>query len=195
PISDIQRFDDGKGGKLAFFSITTPFGDTTFRFLQRDGYDLLYPGMVRYPEPRGGENRHGFGEIDHVTSNFRTMKPALLWMEHVLGLERFWDVEFHTQDVSQVTGHQGSGLRSIVMWDPESGVRFANNEPLRPHFKASQINVFIEDQHGEGVQHLALTVQDIISAVRGLRQAGAGTTCPAGTDPGALAPTRRAGGV
>lgn len=173
PISDIQRFDDGKGGKLAFFSITTPFGDTTFRFLQRDGYDLLYPGMVRYPEPRGGENRHGFGEIDHVTSNFRTMKPALLWMEHVLGLERFWDVEFHTQDVSQVTGHQGSGLRSIVMWDPESGLRFANNEPLRPHFKASQINVFIEDQHGEGVQHLALTVQDIISAVRGLRAAGA----------------------
>src|SRR3954469_10675910 len=31
-IQDIQRFDDGHGGTLAFFSITTPFGDTTFRF-------------------------------------------------------------------------------------------------------------------------------------------------------------------
>jgi len=173
PITDIQRFDDGKGGKLAFFSITTPFGDTTFRFLQRDGYDALYPGMITYPEPKGGKNRHGFGHIDHVTSNFRTMKPALLWMEHVLGLEEFWNVQFHTMDVSQVTGHEGSGLRSIVMWDPESGVRFANNEPLRPHFKTSQINVFIEDQRGEGVQHLALTVKDIVSAVRTMREAGA----------------------
>src|SRR3954451_5759791 len=36
-IDDIQRFTDSRGGKLAFFSITTPFGDTTFRLVQRDG--------------------------------------------------------------------------------------------------------------------------------------------------------------
>lgn len=173
PITDIQRFEDEKGGKLAFFSVMTPFGDTTFRFVERDGYDLLFPGMQRYPEPEGGTNRHGFQAIDHITTNFRTMKPALLWMEHVLGLQKFWDVQFHTQDVSEVTGHTGSGLRSIVMWDPESGVRFANNEPFRPYFKASQINVFIEEQRGEGIQHLALTVKDIISSVRALREAGA----------------------
>ena len=28
------------------------------------------------------------------------MKPALLWMEHVLGFEQFWEVEFHTSDVA-----------------------------------------------------------------------------------------------
>ncbi|MCA2981573.1 MAG: VOC family protein, partial [Myxococcaceae bacterium] len=27
----LQRFTDDKGGRLAFFSITTPFGNTTFR--------------------------------------------------------------------------------------------------------------------------------------------------------------------
>ncbi|HYI03201.1 VOC family protein, partial [Hyalangium sp.] len=37
-ITDIQRFTDDRGGRLSMFSITTPFGDTTFRFLQRDGY-------------------------------------------------------------------------------------------------------------------------------------------------------------
>ena len=173
PITDIQRFEDGKGGQLSFFSITTPFGDSTFRFVQRDGYEPLYPGMERFPEPRGGKNRHGFENVDHITTNFRTMAPALLWMEHVMGMEKFWDVQFHTRDVSEQTGHTGSGLRSIVMWDPESGVRFANNEPFRPHFKASQINVFIEEQKGEGIQHLALTVKDIIAAVKALRESGA----------------------
>ena len=44
------------------------------------------------PAPRGGENAFGFGYVDHLTSNFQTMKPALLWMEHVLGLEEFWEV-------------------------------------------------------------------------------------------------------
>ena len=90
-----------------------------------------------------------------------------------MGMEKFWDVQFHTRDVSEQTGHTGSGLRSIVMWDPEPGVRFANNEPFRPHFKASQINVFIEEQKGEGIQHLALTVKDIIAAVKALRESGA----------------------
>jgi 4-hydroxyphenylpyruvate dioxygenase len=58
------------------------------------------------------------------------------------------------------------------MWDPASGVKFANNEPYRPYFKASQINAFHEDHRGDGVQHVALAVADIVGAVRGLRARG-----------------------
>ena len=36
-------------------------------------------------------------------------------------------------------------------------------------FKASQINLFNEDRRGDGVQHIALGVIDIIGAVRSLR--------------------------
>jgi 4-hydroxyphenylpyruvate dioxygenase len=89
-------------------------------------------------------------------------------MENVLGLEQFWQIEFHTGD-SQERFEQGSGLRSTVMWDPESSVKFANNEPSRPNFKASQINIFHEDNRGDGIQHLALAVKDILPAVEGLR--------------------------
>jgi 4-hydroxyphenylpyruvate dioxygenase len=56
-----------------------------------------------------------------------------------------------------------------VMKDPRSGVKFANNEPWRPAFKSSQINLFNEDHRGDGIQHAALTVKDILSAVRGMR--------------------------
>ncbi|RMG14905.1 MAG: 4-hydroxyphenylpyruvate dioxygenase [Deltaproteobacteria bacterium] len=170
PIDDIQRFTDD-GGTLSTFSITTPFGDTTFRFVERNGYRGIYPGLKVYETPKGGDNACKFQYFDHVTSNFQTMKPALLWLEHVMGFEEFWGVEFHTKDVATLP-HEGSGLRSTVMWDPHSGVKFANNEPWRPHFKTSQINIFNEDHKGDGVQHLALACEDLIHTVRVLRERG-----------------------
>ncbi|WP_437740361.1 VOC family protein [Sorangium sp. So ce1504] len=170
PIDEVHRVTEA-GGTFASFSITTPFGDTTFRFVERRGYRALFPGCVAYDAPRGGENRFGIARFDHITSNFQTMAPALLWMEHVLGLEPFWQIAFHTNDVAKDATH-GSGLRSAVMWDPASGVKFANNEPYRPHFKSSQINVFNEEHRGDGVQHVALAVEDILAAVRAMRGRG-----------------------
>ncbi len=169
PIQEVERHVDD-AGELYTFSITTPFGDTTFRFVERRGYESLFPGAV-HATPTGGQNRFGFTHIDHITSNFQTMSPALLWLEHVMGFRRFWDIEFHTDDVAHDEDH-GSGLRSVVMWEPGSGVKFANNEPYRPHFKASQINIFNEQHRGDGVQHIALAVRDIIPTVRALRQRG-----------------------
>jgi 4-hydroxyphenylpyruvate dioxygenase len=177
-ITDVQRFTD-EGGTLAMFSITTPFGDTTFRFVERKGYRVLFPGYEAVPasaREHESSNRFEFTHIDHVTSNFQTMQPALLWMEHVLGFERYWTVQFHTNDVAKSEAGSvrsgGSGLKSAVMWDPYSGVKFANNEPMRPFFKASQINIFGEDQRGDGVQHAALAVKDILSVVEALRKRG-----------------------
>ncbi len=169
PIDEIQTFTDD-GGTLRQFSITTPFGDTTFRFRERRGFQALYPGAEAVAAP-AQTNRYGFQAIDHVTSNFQTMKPALLWMEHVLGLEQLWQVEFHTVDVDPERT-TGSGLKSIVMWDPNSNVKFANNEPARPFFKSSQINIFNEELRGDGVQHVALSIADIVGGVRGLRASG-----------------------
>jgi 4-hydroxyphenylpyruvate dioxygenase len=171
PINDVEVFRDD-GGTLKTFSITTPFGDTTFRFVERRGYRGFFPGFGERVSARGGQNRCSVLAVDHITSNFQTMSPALLWMEHVLGFERYWDVEFHTRDVGEVKLRDGSGLRSVVMWDRTSGLKFANNEPYRPNFKASQINLFNEDHRGDGVQHIALEVRDILGAVRELRGRG-----------------------
>jgi 4-hydroxyphenylpyruvate dioxygenase len=170
PIDEVQVLDD-EYGSLETFSITTPFGDTTFRFMDRKGYRGLFPGMVPLTPAQGGLNRCQIQGFDHVTSNFQTMRPALLWLEHVLGFSPLWDVEFHTSDV--VTKQRdGSGLRSRVMWHPESAIKFANNEPYRPHFKRSQINLFNEDHRGDGVQHIALSTVDLVQAVRELRARG-----------------------
>ena len=171
PIDEVRRFEDERGNEIAFFSVTTPFGDTTFRFVERHGYRALYPGFEMHEAPRGGQNRLGFVGFDHTTSNFPTLGHVSLWLEHVMGFERFWEIQFHTADVDP-TLRTGSGLRSQVYRDPASGVKFANNEPWRPFFRSSQINIFNEELRGAGVQHLAITVKDIIGCVKVLRERG-----------------------
>jgi len=166
-ITDLVRHT-ADGETMRWFDIATAFGDTMFRFVERTGTRGMMPHLVMLPAPRGGDNRFGIAELDHLTSNFLTLKPATMWMEQVLGLERYWGIEFHTQDVSKDHG-EGSGLKSIVMWDPESGIKFANNEPAAPAFHASQIYKFCVDHRGPGVQHAALTVADIVGTVRAMR--------------------------
>jgi 4-hydroxyphenylpyruvate dioxygenase len=166
PISEVECFDDDRG-RISSFSITTPFGDTSFRFIQRSGSASILPGIVSFDAPRRDEL--GFTDVDHVTANLLTMKPALLWLEHVLELQSFWGVQFHTADVAD---GEGSGLRSQVLWDPESGFKLACNEPLRPAFERSQISRFCADNRGDGVQHVALGVRDLLSSVRTLRERG-----------------------
>ncbi len=171
-LSDIQT-DEERGGRFRTFSIATPLDDVTFRFIERDGpYPRFAPGFEPIGEGTPAANRHGFATIDHVTSNAYTMRPVVNWYRDVLGFTHYWDVEFHTADVDGGKRMTGSGLRSIVMADPESGIKFATNEPMRPFFRESQINRFCEDHHGAGVQHVAFLVKEILPAVEALRASG-----------------------
>ena len=165
-VDDVRWYAAPDGGRLGRFDITTAFGEGLFRFVERNGYRGHGEGVTALT-PDGPANRYGFERFDHVTSNFLTLKPMVLWCEEVLGLERYWDIAFHTDDVAPDNDH-GSGLKSIVLWDPRSGVKFANNEPMRPFFEASQIYTFVVDNHGPGFQHAALTTGDIVATVRGL---------------------------
>lgn len=157
------------GGRFRHFSITTAIGDVTFRFLQRHDTEIFAPGF----EPTGlpVTNPFGFTSVDHFTANGVSMAPMTLWFEHVLGFQKFWDIEFHTEDVKE-GGKTGTGLRSHVYWDPRSGVKFPFNEPLAPFFKEGQINRYVEDNHGAGIQHLACRVRDVVSTVDAMRAQG-----------------------
>lgn len=169
-VTGMERHE-ADGHAIQFFDITTAFGDTIFRFLQCSGPIPHLPGLARTGANKDDGNRFGIQSVDHITTNFLTLKPATMWMEEVLGLEPYWDIAFHTQDVS---GERkgGSGLRSVVMWDPASDIKFANNEPAAPYFNSSQIYQFCADHRGAGVQHVALSVNDIVTTVRGMRGRG-----------------------
>jgi 4-hydroxyphenylpyruvate dioxygenase len=166
--SELETDDDQEGRPYRWFDIATPLGDVRFRFVERAN-DALPPGF----EPLAGAataNRFSFQVIDHITSNFLTIEPHVTWLRDVMGFSEYWRVHFHTADINSSTG--GSGLASIVMWDEESGIKLANNEPVTPNYEQSQIYTFVEANNGPGVQHVAFHVPAIAPAVDGLRRAG-----------------------
>jgi 4-hydroxyphenylpyruvate dioxygenase len=163
----IDEMEVVKEGDSSFkrFEIASPLGQTTYGFVEKNHWDGFAPGYEDLDE--GGDNRFNFSRIDHLTSNMRTLLPYVNWFRDVLGMEQFWEIAFHTSDIDPEQ-KSGSGLKSTVMWDPESGIKFANNEPQRPFFNRSQIQKFLEDFGGPGVQHAAFQVEDIIDTMERL---------------------------
>ncbi len=175
----------GKPG-YQWFSIATPLGDVEYRFLEKSGpviaedaagdasqgtVDPRLTQVVRTGHEATGKNRHRFTHMDHVTSNTREMRGLTNWYRDVLGMEHFWDIRFHTRD-SNPDMPGGSGLQSIVMWDPSSNVKFATNEPLRPNYHNSQIAKYVDDNNGAGVQHIAFGTRSIMDVIPKMRDAG-----------------------
>lgn len=176
----------GKPG-YRWFGIATPLGDVEYRFIEKAGpvMDPEAPGnktqgnvdprlspVVSAPGARAaGGNRHKFTHMDHVTSNTREMRSLTNWYRDVLGMEHFWDIRFHTRDSNpKMAG--GSGLQSIVMWDPTCNIKFATNEPLRPNYHNSQIAKFVADNNGPGVQHIAFSTRSIMDVIPNMRKSG-----------------------
>ena len=173
-LSDPVEDKDSRGGSYRAVEIATPLGDVAFRFVERSDYRAFAPGFVDSGvgadlDKRKPDNVYGIQVVDHVTSNGLTMVPIVAWYRDVLGFEPFWEIKFHTKDVAAQFAH-GSGLKSIVMWDPMSQVKFATNEPLRPHFRDSQIFKFVDDNQGPGIQHVAFNVKDVIWTVEELKR-------------------------
>ena len=159
---------DQDGRPYRSFDIATPIGEVRFRFVERAA-GALPPGFSAI-DPGAPANANGFQVIDHITSNFLTLEPHVTWLRDVMGFEEYWGVHFHTADINPGSG--GSGLISKVMWDPESGIKLANNEPVTPNYESSQIYSFVEANNGPGVQHVAFHVPVIASAVENLRRTG-----------------------
>ena len=174
-LADPFEDKDGKGSYRSV-EIATPLGDVAFRFVERTEYPRFAPGFIDSGVGNAGQpkNMYGIKRIDHVTANGLTMQPIVAWYRDVLGFEPFWDISFHTKDVTTKApqAKAGSGLRSIVMHDPVSHVKFATNEPLRPNFRASQITKFVDDNGAAGVQHVAMAVDNIVWSIEELKRRG-----------------------
>jgi 4-hydroxyphenylpyruvate dioxygenase len=156
------------------FSITSPLGDVEYAFIEKKdeaAVDSRLTAVVS--DAKAATNPHGFTHMDHITSNTRDMHSLVRWYEEVLGMEHFWDIRFHTRDSKPEAGRDsGSGLNSIVMREPNSNVKFATNEPLRPGFFRSQIQKFVEDNAGPGVQHIAFSTAKIMDVIPDMRKRG-----------------------
>ena len=85
--------------------------------------------------------------------------------EKCLGFHRFWSVD--DKDICT----EYSALKSIVMASPNELIKMPLNEPA-PGKKKSQIEEYVSFYGGVGVQHIALSTENIIDAVTNLRARG-----------------------
>lgn len=162
-----ERADDGRWRRM---EIATPLGDVEFGFIEIDGASSrLHPGMEACGTFDARHNPLGITGIDHLTGNTRTLMPVIAFYEHVMGFSRVWDVSFHAEDFRPGVG---GGLKSVAMGDADCGVRLATNEPLRPRYEQSQVQLYVDMNRGPGLQHVAFAVADIGRAVEHARQHG-----------------------
>jgi 4-hydroxyphenylpyruvate dioxygenase len=124
----------------------------------------VYEGWRPIPGAAEAEARNSVGLdlLDHLTHNVRRgeMRTWSGFYERIFGFseQRFFDIE-----------GQATGLFSQAMIAPDGAIRIPLNESKD---ESSQIEEFIRQYRGEGIQHLALTTEDIHGTVEKLRANG-----------------------
>jgi 4-hydroxyphenylpyruvate dioxygenase len=108
------------------------------------------------------ENNVGLDLLDHLTHNVRRgqMRTWSTFYREVFGFEeqKYFDIK-----------GQATGLFSQAMIAPDKAIRIPLNESQDDK---SQIEEFIRQYNGEGIQHLALTTGNIYETVEKLRARG-----------------------
>ncbi|RJG14740.1 4-hydroxyphenylpyruvate dioxygenase [Massilia cavernae] len=122
-------------------------------------YDVDFvaiPGTVANPVG------HGLTYIDHLTHNVYRgrMKEWAEFYEQLFNFRevRYFDIE------GKLTG-----LKSKAMTSPCGKIRIPINESSDDK---SQIAEYLDQYHGEGIQHIALGTDDVYKSVQGMRDTG-----------------------
>ncbi len=158
------REDDG--GRVVVAAIHT-YGDVTHTFVQRDDYDGVFmPGYDRVSS-RVPVRPVGLVAIDHVVGNQGAdeMENVVRFYENVFGFQRLWTVD--DKDIST----EYTALRSVVVSTDDEAVKMPINEPAEG-LRKSQIEEYIEFNSGPGVQHIALSTNDIVATIEALMANG-----------------------
>ena len=135
------------------------YGDTIHGFAKRDNPGEFAPGFVPV---EGGEENDAvvLAMVDHVVANVEDMNEWVDYYARVFGFDerRHFDIN---------TGK--SALMSKVVGNEEGYIKLPINEPSSQN---SQIQEFLDEYKGPGVQHIALLTPDIVTAVSKSRERG-----------------------
>lgn len=134
------------GGSIA------AYGDTIHTFIQRKKHGVFAPG---YTNVAGGieDGEIQFAMIDHIVANVENMGEWVDYYHRVFGFDETAHFDINTGR---------SALMSKVMGAEDGYIKLPINEPSS---KNSQIQEFLDEFKGPGVQHIALLTPNIISTV------------------------------
>jgi 4-hydroxyphenylpyruvate dioxygenase len=153
-------------GSVELATIGT-YGDVVHTFVSRSEYEGAYlPGYVAQESAATGGDV-GLTAIDHVVGNVELgrMEHWVGFYERVFGMTEM--LHFSDEDIST----EYSALMSKVMTDGQGKIKFPINEPAEGKRK-SQIEEYLEFNHGPGSQHVAMTTTNIVETVEALQRRG-----------------------
>jgi 4-hydroxyphenylpyruvate dioxygenase len=141
------------------------YGDTLIKFVERRGYRAFAPGFG--PCRTIPTTPSGLAAIDHVVGNVELggMDRWVRFFAETMGFTQL----VHFDDKKITTEY--SALMSKVMQDGTGRIKFPINEPAAGRRK-SQIQEYLEYNHGPGVQHVAFATRDIVATVSDLKSRG-----------------------
>jgi 4-hydroxyphenylpyruvate dioxygenase len=155
-------------GRVELAAIAT-YGDNIHTFVNRSEYAGPYLPGYQSVLGNGASPARGAGlvAIDHVVGNVELgrMDEWVGFYERVLGFTQL--THFSDEDIST----EYSALMSKVMTGGEGKIKFPINEPAEGKRK-SQIEEYLEFNHGPGVQHIALQSEDIVRTVEAMKERG-----------------------
>jgi 4-hydroxyphenylpyruvate dioxygenase len=153
-------------GEVVIAGIRT-YGETIHSLVERRNYrGAFMPGFVR-AETRYNPAPVGLRYVDHCVGNVElgAMNRWVEYYERVLGFYNL--ISFDDKTIST----EYSALMSKVVANGNGRIKFPLNEPAQGR-KKSQIDEYLEFYRGPGVQHIAITTDDIVSTVTALRDRG-----------------------
>lgn len=161
-----QQLNDDSG-EVVMSGIHT-YGDTVHLFIERKNYNGAFlPGYKEWSNPYYRPTDTGLLYVDHCVGNvgWNQMDRWVSFYEDVMGFKNI--LSFDDEDIST----EYSALMSKVMSSGNGYVKFPINEPAEGK-KKSQVEEYLEFNNGEGVQHVALATNDIVSTVTQLQSRG-----------------------
>jgi 4-hydroxyphenylpyruvate dioxygenase len=154
-------------GRVELATVGT-YGEVVHTFVNRAEYEGAYlPGYVAQPSANGSASGVGLLAIDHVVGNVELgrMDVWVDFYERVFGMTNI----IHFGDDQIQTEY--SALMSKVMTSGNGKIKFPINEPAEGKRK-SQIEEYLEFNHGPGVQHIALQSVNIVRTVEAMQERG-----------------------
>jgi len=150
------------------YSAIYAYGDVLIKFVERSDYKGVFaPGFRPSNHAYLKGIQMGLNSIDHVVGNVE-LGAMDRWVEFFAKTMGF-SLLVHFDDKTISTEY--SALMSKVMQNSSGKIKLPINEPARGKHK-SQIEEYLEYNCGPGVQHVALSTDNIIETVTRMKAAG-----------------------
>lgn len=144
------------------------YGDVVIRLIDaRDYKGSFLPNYESMAAPGTKLGKYGVDRMDHIVGNVHSLQATLTYLKNMTGFHDF--AEFTAEDVGTVD----SGFNSCVLANNSEMILLPVNEPTFGTKRKSQIQTYLEQNEGEGVQHVALFTEDIFHTLELMRSATA----------------------